>query len=55
MKKHYDGLEAIEVKVDGSDVVVASECVAMIQLEMVNGICISDEWQQQITYVGNKG
>ena len=54
MKKHYDGLEVIKVSIESSDAIAASNCVAMVQLEMVNGICISDEWQKQITYVGNQ-
>ena len=52
MKKHYDGLEAIKVSIEGNDAVAASNCVAMVQLEMVNGICISDDWQKQVVYVG---
>lgn len=53
MKKHYDGLEAIKVSIESSDAIAASNCVAMVQLEMVNGICVSEDWQKQITYVGN--
>lgn len=54
MKKHYDGLEVIKVSVESSDAIAASNCVAMIQLQLENGVCISPEWAQQITYVGDQ-
>ena len=56
MKKKYDGLEIYKIPVKNGDFIATSgNCVAMIQLKMENGICITPEWGQQITYVGDKG
>ena len=56
MKRRYDGLEALKMNFTGADIVTTSSgCVAMIQLKMENGICISPEWQQQTEYVGDQG
>ena len=56
MKKNYDGLEAVKVPVDnGSSIITTSNCLAMIQLKMENGVCNSPEWQQQVEYVGDQG
>lgn len=54
MKRQYDGLKAMKISFTNTDI-ATSNCVAMIQLEMENGICVSPEWQQQIAYVGDKG
>lgn len=59
MKKHYDGLELFSINLD-TDVTNGSQpppspCVAMIQLKMENGICVSDSSQQQVEYVGDQG
>ena len=56
MKRQYDGLEAVKIELDGSEVIATSgNCVAMIQLELDNGVCVTDPMFQQIEYVGNKG
>ncbi len=55
MKRNYDGLEAVKIQFANNDVIASSNCVSMIQLELENGICISDEWQWQITYIGDQG
>ena len=59
MKKYYDGLGIFNISLDtnvtnGSDTPPPS-CVAMIQLVLENGICISDPSIQQIEYVGKHG
>ena len=57
MKKHYDGLELFSINLD-TDVTNGSQpptCVAMIQLKMENGICVSDPSIQQVEYVGDQG
>ena len=48
MKRQYNGLEAMKIQLTNSDVIAASNCVAMIQLRMENGVCQSPEYQQQI-------
>lgn len=55
MKKDYKGLEAYRISINDGDFIVTSDCSAMIQLEMVNGVCTSPEWQQQIEWVTPKG
>lgn len=56
MKRQYNGLEAVKIQLVNNDVIVAStNCVAMIQLRMENGVCVSPEYQQQIEYVGDQG
>lgn len=56
MKKNYDGLEIFKISFDPRLTKnEKSDCVAMIQMKMENGICISPEYQQQIYYVGDKG
>ncbi len=56
MKKQYDGLEAIIIPINHSDIIRTSgNCLAMIQLQMVDGVCASPDWQQQIEYVGDQG
>lgn len=56
MKKQYDGLVAVVVPFTDADIIITSgSCTAMIQLEMVNGVCVSPDYMQQITYVGDKG
>ena len=56
MKKRYDGLEAYKICIDnGSFIYTSGNCKRMIQLQMVDGVCKSPEWQQQIEYVGDKG
>jgi hypothetical protein len=54
MRKQYNGLKAVMIPIENS-IITSGPCVAMIQLEMQNGICISDELWQQIEYVGDKG
>lgn len=55
MKKHYDGLELFSINLDTDDTNGSHTCVAMIQLKMENGICISPDSQQQVEYVGDQG
>ena len=56
MGKKYDGLVAYKIEVNGSDIITASpNCQAMIQLKMVDGVCVSPYDQQQIEYVGDQG
>lgn len=55
MKREYDGLKALKISVNNVDVIATSSCVAMIQLQMEGGICVSPEYQQQVEYVGDKG
>ena len=55
MKKHYDGLEVYKISVKNGDFIATSNCIAMIQLQMENGICITNKEFQQIEYVGNQG
>ena len=55
MKRQYDGLKAMKITFTSTDIATSGPCIAMIQLELQNGICISPEWQQQITYVGDQG
>lgn len=56
MKKNYDGLEVFKISFDPRLTTKEnSNCVAMIQLKLENGICISPEEQQQVTYTGNTG
>lgn len=56
MKRHYDGLDAVTVPIDGAAILTSStsSCVAMIQLEFQGGVCITDPMFQQIEWVGNK-
>jgi len=54
MKKHYDGLESHKICIEDS-IITTSNCQAMIQLKMENGICVSPDYQQQIEYVGDQG
>ena len=57
MKKQYNGLEAMKIKLANTNVIAMSNgnCSAMITLKMENGICISPDYQQQIEYVGDQG
>lgn len=61
MKRRYDGLKAMKIAFASTDIAAndvvtpSNNCVAMIQLELENGVCISPEWEQQVTYVGDKG
>ena len=55
MKHQYDGLKAMKISFTNTDIVTSSNCVAMIQLELVNGVCITDPDFQQIEYVGDQG
>ena len=55
MKRQYDGLKAMKISFTNTDIATSGSCVAMIQLKMENGICVSPEWQQQLEYVGDKG
>ena len=55
MKKHYDGLEAVKIPLARMNTIFGSQCEAMIQLRMENGICVSPDYQQQIEYVGDEG
>lgn len=57
MKHQYNGLEAMKIQMANNNVIAMSneECVAMIQLLMVDGQCVSPEYQQQIEYVGDQG
>lgn len=56
MKRQYDGLEAMKISLGEADMITASgNCYAMIQLEMVNGICVTDKDFQQIEFVGDQG
>ncbi len=55
MKRHYDGLDAVTVPIDGAAILTSStsSCIAMIQLQLVNGVCATDPAFQQIEWVGN--
>ena len=57
MKRQYNGLEAMKIKLANTNVIAMSNenCVAMIQLKMEGGICVSPDYQQQIEYVGDQG
>lgn len=57
MKRQYNGLEAKKIQLANTNVIAMSNenCVAMIQLMMVDGVCTSPEWQWQIEYVGDQG
>ena len=55
MRKKYDGLEVVKICFSANDIIATSVCVAMIQLKMENGICVSPEYQQQVEYVGDQG
>ena len=56
MKKQYNGLEAMMIPIANANIITSSSgCLAMIQLELQNGICISPEWQQQIAHIGDQG
>ena len=58
MKREYDGLKAFKISVNNEDIITTSttsNCVAMIQLKMEGGICVSDPSVQQVEYVGDKG
>lgn len=55
MKRQYDGLKAVMIPLTITDVIRTSNCQAMIQLKMENGVCVSPEYQQQIEYVGDQG
>lgn len=56
MRKQYDGLDAMKIQLDNKDVITASTCLAMIQLELDSrGVCITDPDFQQIEYVGDQG
>ena len=55
--KKYEGLEAFKISLNNGSFIATSndQCVAMIQLKMENGICVSDPDLQQVEYVGDKG
>lgn len=57
MKNQYDGLKAMKIQLADNDVIATSgtNCTAMIQLKMVDGVCITDPDFQQIEYVGDQG
>lgn len=55
MKKHYDGLEIFRISLDPNVTQGSKKCVAMIQLKMENGICVSPSDQWQVEYVGDQG
>lgn len=57
MKKQYDGLDVFKISINKGDSIItgSNDCMAMIQLKLEGGICISPEWQQQIEYVGDQG
>lgn len=55
MKKHYEGLEAYKISINNGSFLATSGCVAMVQLKLENGVCVSPEFQQQIEYVGDQG
>lgn len=56
MKNQYDGLKAMKIQLADNDVIATSgSCTAMIQLKMVDGVCITDPDFQQIEYVGDQG
>lgn len=54
MKREYDGLKAMKISFTSTDI-ATSNCVAMIQLKMENGVCVSPPSMQQIEYVGDQG
>lgn len=53
MKKHYDGLEAVVIPLNSSDITATSPgCIGTIMNVLENGICVSDEEHQFIEYYG---
>ncbi len=55
MRKYYDGLSAVKISITENIAANSTNCVAMIQLKMENGVCTSPGYQQQIEYVGDQG
>lgn len=57
MLKKYNGLEVYKIQLHGSDIATWASpgCSPMIQLAMVDGVCVSDPSLQQVEYVGNNG
>ena len=55
LMKKYDGLEAYKIPVDNGAFIYASNCLAIITLELVDGVCVTDKDYQQIEYVGDQG
>ena len=55
MKREYDGLKALKISVNNEDVIATSNCMAMIQLKLVDGVCTSPDYQAQVEYIGDKG
>ena len=53
MRKYYDGLDVFKISIN-TKTPTKSTCVAMIQLKLENGICISPDYQQQIEWIGDK-
>ncbi len=53
MKRHYDGLDAVEVPIGGPSILTISfRCVGIITLKFEHGICVSDPDFQEIEYFG---
>lgn len=56
MKRQYNGLEAMKIQLDNTNVIATSgTCVAMVQLKMEGTVCVSPWYQQQVEYVGDQG